>query len=276
MSKTTPIIKYRWILSVTLAAGLFLTGCGTFKSGSHFSACCDNVVNRIPVITCQPLDVTNAVPGQPSYFYAGAEGKDLTYQWFFIGGGQSPEPQEVILPTAHQPLLEVIVDKKSYGLYFCNIQSATGFGHATQTRLASLGGVASTAGGGVFAAVQDSVIGGSSLTVCGTAVGAKKTAFPSQTPDAPDNGFLGELLEVVGTQTNAILNTRYVLQFYYTGVDKPCAKSVVGSTNLVECSPLRNNALTAGHGYYITAFFKAGQAPPLGTQVIVSGSWTQH
>jgi hypothetical protein len=127
---------------------------------------------------------------------------------------------------------------------------------------------------GVFTAVQNPVLsGGGSLTVCGITVGNKKVQFAMQTPDAPANGFLGQVWAIESGVTNPISNTRYVLQFLYNSNDRPCAKKVDGTTNLVQFAPSLGNGLTAGHGYYATAFFKPNQAPPTGTVVILTGDW---
>src|SRR4051812_19030056 len=106
--KIAMIQRTGWVgACATVGAGLLLTACCTPKRGDVFTGCCDNVANGIPIITCQPLDVDHVRPGDSVSFYVGAQGKDLSYQWFFVGGGLTAEPQLLTEPTSNQPLLEI-------------------------------------------------------------------------------------------------------------------------------------------------------------------------
>jgi hypothetical protein len=277
MCKKNPIVGRTGLVVACAAvgAGLFLTGCCTVRRGDTFTACCDNVTNGIPIITCQPLNVEHVRPGDRASFYVGAQGKDLSYQWFFIGGGVTAEPRPLTLPTANQPLLEIpAVGPTDYGLYFCLIAGPHPGAQVTQTRQASLGGPAALKAGGTFAAVQNPIQLYSPATACGITGSTKKVLLGTQTPNSPpatptENGFLGNVLQVIAGVTNAIPNDQYALQFFYNTVDRHCCTIASGATDYTVQCPL-----TPGRSYYITVFFKPNQGPPTGTQVIVQGTWT--
>lgn len=267
MAKTTA-----WVLCGVGAAWL-LTGCGTTKRGHVFTACCDNVDQEVPILTCQPLDVSVRAGGR-AVFYTEAQGKNLRYQWYFIGGGESAEPQE--LASANQPVLEIpSVGPTHYGLYSCAVEGEPPRRGITHSRLASLGGPIIGGGSGTFATMQNPVQGGGSTTVCNPprTVSTKKVAFGSQTPNAPpatppDNGFRGNVSKVVGGNTTLISSGDYYLQFYYTSTQNVCCDPVAGSTTQeVQCG------LMPGYPYTITVFFKQNKAPPTGTTVILNGTW---
>ena len=256
-----------------LAVSLFVTGCCSGTGGGGFSPCAENVKQNLPFITCQPLD-QEVDAGKKARFYVKAKGKDLKYQWFYIGGGVSADPNPI--PGATKPLYEIpsVVPLDHYGLYFCAVYRGDLDGHkVTHSRQASLGGRANGGPGGTFAAVQNPVQTSGQSTVCGNSVGSKWTRFPgTQTPVSPDAGFRGNLWKVVSGTEVLILRSTYYLQWLNSDdtSQQDCCTDITGSTTEeVQCT------LIPGNPYSFTAFFKAGQAPPSGTTIILKGTWTQ-
>ena len=262
---------------MALSGALLLSGCCTSKPGSGFTTCAANLKEGIPIITCQPVDAFVAInANEKAEFYVGAQGEKLTYQWYYIRGGVSEEP--VMIPSATQPLYVIpSVQQKDVGIYFCVIQDENDQnGHtATRTRDATLGGsITSVPGGaaGPFTAVQVASSTGGSTTVCGFPVSTKWARFGGyQTPDAspppPDIGFRGTVLTVVGTTETPISPDDYYLQLFHTSAIYTCATKL-NATEVV--SPV-----TAGYAYRFTAFWKVGKAPPDGTTIKLTGTWTK-
>lgn len=114
--------------------------------------------------------------------------------------------------------------------------------------------------------VQAVTVNGGTVTVCGVSCPGPYVRFypPNAIPNAGNTGFRGYIWNV---SANAVVpNTAYVLQFFVTGANKPCATPVAGSTTEVSCP------VTAGLTYRITAYFKSGYTP--GATNLLIGNWT--
>jgi hypothetical protein len=252
-----------------MLAALFMTGCCCCNTYKGAFACPENLKQDFPVITCQPMDVRADI-NQKATFYVNADGKNLSYQWHYIGGGLSADP--VAIPGANKATYTIpsVVPLQQYGLYFCAVYKGSSPHRVTQSRMATLGGKGSIGAGGTFASVQNAVQGSGSSSVCGHAVGAKWVGFsPAQAPLSPDFVFQGTLTKIVSGVELPISRSTYYLQWLNSNdsAQKDCCNDVTTDfDNVYAC-------LTPGTPYLFTAFFKSGQAPPLGTTVILKGTW---
>jgi hypothetical protein len=259
--------------AVAVLASIFLAGCCCTNNkpvgGGYASACKDNVDAGLPIIRCQPLDVS-VQPGTKASFYVEATGNNLTYQWHFLGNGAT---DYVPIPNATQPLLvKDPVGAADYGLYSCTIRSesdATGI-KVTETREAGLGR-RSGGSGGPFTPMQFPSASGGVSSICGQTVSGKWVLFPdTQIPPTGKTGFQGSIWNVTAEPDVQISNNDYVLQWWVTGANTGCCSKVIPPTppNEVKCN------VTAGLVYRFIAHFKVGKAPPNGTMIELRGLWT--
>lgn len=268
------------MLSVVLLAA----GCATDKvvrkqnhqpfalravNAANFDPCQANLDEELPIITCQPLDLDQAL-GKPVTFRVEAKGGgSLTYQWYHAGATNSEfEP----VNGGNQRRLHIpAVVKEDYGTYFCVIASehtANDWPIVTQTRMAELGGRRSRGASGPFAATQYPVANGTTLSICGQPVSGRWVRFPgTQTPDAGLIRFEGRLVNV--TSNNIVINRNdYLLQWWYTSSDTGCCTNAAAANNDVAFSPA-----SSSKAYRFIAHFKKTKAPPVGNVIELRGDW---
>ena len=251
-----------------ILAALMMTGCCCCNTYKGAFACPENLKQDLPVITCQPMDVIADI-GKQATFYVNAGGKNLKYQWYYIGGGLSADPVDIPGATKSTYTIPSVAPLQHYGLYFCAVYK--GNGRVTHSRQATLGGKGSTGAGGTFASLQNPVTASGSGSLCGP-VGAKWVTFsPARIPEAGDIAFLGNLFKVVGGNEVLIYRSTYYLQWLNSNdpAQKDCCDDYSDQQGLERVY----TCVTPGTPYLFTAFFKSGQAPPLGTTIILRGTW---
>jgi hypothetical protein len=269
------------VVALALSGTMFMTGCCCNKYAGAF-ACAENLQKGLPIITCQPMD-QQADSGQGATFYVKTEGKNLKYQWYYIGGGMSADP--VAIPNATEKTYKIpaVAPLNHYGLYFCAVyrEGPKGDDLVTQSRQASLGGRVIEGPGTTFPPVQNAVQQTSSSSVCNNPVGAKWVRFGTFTPSVggnppgtpPDVSFQGSLWKLVGgSEVGPISRGTYYLQWYHSGDagDHPCCVDDL-TTPLAEQKV--DVCLIPGNSYTVTAYFVAGSAPTTGTTIILKGAW---
>ena len=288
--RTIPIpTLYR--LSRVLVAGVLLAGCSTDSGSgnravpgsqtpqvlaSNYDPCQANLDAELPIITCQPVDLTNAL-GTRAIFSVMARGNGaLTYQWYH-GGATSSE--FVAMPGENQRRLIIpTVTKADYGAYFCVIASegtADEWPVVTQTRMAELGGRPSDGAGGTFAAMQYPAANSTTTSICGQTVSGRWVKFSgSQTPDPGMTRWQGKLLNI--TSNSVVINHNdYLLQIWVTSADTSCCTVVADNTTAIP--PIVNEVaytpVTSMKSYRFIAHFKVGKAPPVGNVIELRGDW---